>query len=193
MRGMGLAAGLCAALIAFSPARACLPPLLESRLADESDADYAARTEALRHEREAARLKERQTMALSISEAIFIARDTDWAPIRRQPLRNGRPPPMATISYAPSYFKPVAWFRGPRTTALFQLRVTMTDCGLMGTGDTASSQPGDLYVFFAHKGPLSRKALIDAIAVDRISDPALMEFVAKYRRKPAAPPALSPQ
>jgi hypothetical protein len=132
-------------------------------------------------------------MALSNADAIFIARDTNWTPIRRRQIRNGRPLPVGIISYAPPYFKPVAWFRGPRTTVLFQIRMTMTDCGLMGTGDTASSQPGDVYLFFAHKGPTSQKRLIDAIAVDRINDPALMEFVAKYRRKPAASPALSPQ
>ena len=45
-------------------------------------------------------------------------------------------------------------------------------------------------MFFAAKTPLFRENLIDAIAVDSITDPALTDFVAKYRKaKPKVPPA----
>ena len=50
----------------------------------------------------------------------------------------------------------------------------------MALGDTTSSKEGDLFVFFARKGRISDDTLIDAIAVDKINDPALMDLVAPY-------------
>ena len=58
----------------------------------------------------------------------------------------------------------------------------------MSFGDTDHSQPGSLYLFFARKGPLSEKTLIDAIALDAIDHPALAAFVAKYRKRPTLRP-----
>jgi len=58
----------------------------------------------------------------------------------------------------------------------------------MSLGDTTGSDTGDLFVFFAHKRPLSANTIIDAIAVGSITDPALTDFVAKYRNaKPKRP------
>lgn len=59
-------------------------------------------------------------------------------------------------------------------------------CGPMSFGDTSQSQPGDHYLFFARKGPLTETTLIDAIALDSIDHPALNAFVAQYRKRPAA-------
>jgi hypothetical protein len=56
----------------------------------------------------------------------------------------------------------------------------------MSFGDTSQSQPGDHYLFFARKGPLTEATLIDAIALDSIDHPALNAFVAQYHKRPAA-------
>ena len=100
--------------------------------------------------------------------------------------RPGRPPPPVPlprlIPYpAPTYFKPIDWFRGAKTTALFKVSRSNTSCGPMSLGDTTFSQAGSLYVFFARNGPLTERTLIDAIAVDKITDPVLIDFVAGYR------------
>ena len=179
-----------------SPARACMPPLLDPMLPGETQDAYRARTDILQRERAAKWLKERQTDDLQRADAVFVARDTWWSPPPRPRLRGGRPlpPKIMVIPYpAPSYFKPVDWFRGPRTRALFRVTTSNTSCGPMSIGDTTFSQEGKLFVFFARKGPLSEKTLIDAIAIDRIDDPVLMEFIAPHRGKPPAGPALSPR
>jgi len=185
------------ALISPAAARACLPAPPELRLEGESDSAYQARSAVVQQQRADAWLKERQTRALSRANLIFIGRDTVWWPPDKGKVRwkKGRPVPPPVIVPrltfpAPSYFKPIAWLRGAKTTDLFQLRADWTDCGALGLGDTSSSEAGDLFVFFAAKTPLFRENLIDAIAVDSITDPALTDFVAKYRKaKPKVPPA----
>lgn len=157
-----------------------MPP--EPRLEGESDQAYQARVDTLRREQAERWLKERQAVALRRAEVIFIARDTAWYPDARPRVRNGRLLPLRPLSYpAPSYFKPLAWFRGRRTTDLFQLRAGYSSCGPMGFGDTTSSRHGDRFVFFARKGRVTQDSLIDAIAIDKIDDPALLAFVMKHR------------
>jgi hypothetical protein len=60
--------------------------------------------------------------------------------------------------------------------------MSFSSCGLRGLGDTSNSQPGNLYLFFARKGPVSEATLIDAITLDPIDHPALNAFVARYRK-----------
>lgn len=168
-------------------AQACMPMPPEPRLEGESDAAYKTRTDTLLRERQAAWFKERQTDDLQRAAIIFVARDTDWWPTPKPRYRNGRPlPPVVPMLHypAPSYFKPIDWFRGPKSTGLFKLTPDNTSCGPMGVGDTTWSQTGNLFVFFAKKWPATGDTLIDAIAVDKIDDPVLLPFVAKYRKNP---------
>jgi len=85
------------------------------------------------------------------------------------------------------YFEPVAWFRGHPAQTRFRVEREWSMCGPSGIGDTPYSQTGDLYLLFARQGPLSEKTLIDAIALDKIDDPALTAFAAKYRGKAQLP------
>lgn len=57
----------------------------------------------------------------------------------------------------------------------------------MSLGDTSASKPGNLYLFFGRKGPVSKATLIDAIALDMVDHPALNAFVAKHRKAPPPP------
>lgn len=173
-----------------APAYPCSVPPPEPPRPGESIAAYYARIAALHKEQEVAWLKDRQTSGLQGADLIFIARATARWPVPRPASRNGRPvPPRVTPPPypAPSYYKPIAWFRGPRITDLFKLRRANTSCGPMGLGDTTYGKSGDLYVFFARKGRLSEKTIVDVIAVDRINDPALAEFVAKFRGEQKPP------
>ena len=156
----------------------------------ESITAYYARISALHQQQEAASLKDRQTRGLQGADLIFIALETVWWPAPRPTSRNGRPvlPRLKPVPYpAPSYYKPIAWFRGLRVTDMFKLRRANTSCGPMGIGDTTFGKSGNLYVFFARKGQLSEKTIIDAIALERINDPALAEFVATFRGKSEPP------
>jgi len=156
----------------------------------ETQQAYRARIDAEQREQQARWFRERQAGNLERADVIFIARDTPWSPPYRPQWRSGRllPPKLIPFSYPmPTYFKPIAWFRGGKATGLFKVTGGNTSCGPYSLGDTTFSQTGQLFVFFAHKGPLNDKTLIDAIAVDKINDPALMDFVAPYRGKsPAA-------
>lgn len=192
-RRVALLAALGVAALVISPAQACSPVPMPPPLRDESPNAYKARVEALQRRQAAEWIRARQDRALKEADAIFIARDTVWTPpYRPAPVRRGRsgeplpppPVPLVEVEYpAPSYYKPVDWLTGARSTALVRIARSNTTCGPMSIGDTSLSQPGNLYVFFARKGPLSEKNLIDAIAIDRISDPTLMTFVARYRAK----------
>jgi len=192
IRHFSLAICLTGTALTVAPAHACLPMLAEPRLPNENDEAYRVRTGAVERERATDRLHARQAVALQDADAIFIARDTPWSPPAKT--RRGRPALIRLPQFPyslPIYFEPVDWFRGPQSKALLRVSSAYTSCGPMSIGDTTFSQVGSLYVFFAHKGPLSEKMLIDAIAVDRIDDPALMEFVAKYRGKSPPDPTLS--
>lgn len=198
MKGcFSLAAVLGAAAFAAYPASACSIALPPPALPGESPEAYKARIAEQERERIAARMRTRQANLLNHADLIFIGRDTAWAPRYRPPSarrdRAGRPLPPRPVRPvvieipAPSHYKPVAWFRGPQSQASFKVSRSQTTCGAMSIGDTTNSTEGDLYLFFARKGPLSEKTLIDAIALDKIDDPALIAFVAKYRGKPPAP------
>lgn len=193
---IALAAVLGAAALAASPAWACTIQPPPAALPGESPDAYKARVRELYRKEAADLARMRQTDALRNADLIFIARDTAWAPrYRSPPVRRGRagqplPPvplrPVVVKYPAPSYFTPIDWLRGARTDTLFRVERFDTSCGPQGFGDTMPSQPGDLYLFFARRGPLSEKTLIDAIALDKIDNPALTAFVARHRGKPTA-------
>ena len=198
VKDIPFAIALSAMALSTLPAKACVI-WTEPPLPGETNSAYEIRVEALRRRQAAESLKDRQVRALEQAQLIFIARDTDWRPPYPSPpvqkARPGRPPPFVppprppVIEYpAPSYYKPIDWFRGMRSTRVFRVRGSNTSCGPMSIGDTTNGSEGDLYVFFARKGPLSEKTLIDAIALDAIDHPALAAFVAKYRKPPAARP-----
>lgn len=195
MRGcFTLAAVLGAAAFAASPASACSIALPPPALPGESPEAYKARIAEQERKQTEAWMRTRQANLLNHADLIFIGRDTPWAPrYRPSPSRQdraGRPlpprpvPPILIEIPAPSHYRPVAWFRGPPSQALFKVSRSQTTCGAMSIGDTTNSTEGDLYLFSARKGPLSEKTLIDAIALDKIDDPALIAFVARYRGKP---------
>lgn len=197
MKVAGLVA-VCAVAIS-EPASACTIPPPPPQLQGETVAAYEARLARLYREREMARAQARITRGLADAALIFVARDTAWAPSYRQrPLpkaRPGQPPPSIprpiapVIAYpAPSYFKPIDWIRGSPVSRIFRVNRSDTSCGPMSLGDTSASEPGNLYLFFARKGPVSEATLIDAIALDSIDHPALTAFVAKYRKRPTARP-----
>lgn len=184
----------CIALLASAPALACMPAPAEPRLPNESNEAYRTRVAEIEKANTIRWAKERQERALE-ADIIFIARNRDWSPPPppqpRVKLRPGQvpppvPPPVPVLfdPYNPKfYFKPVAWFRGDKVTDLFVTHTSMTTCGFQGFGDVQFPQPGDLFVFFANKVPLTEDALIDAIAFDKIDNPALVEFIAQYRAK----------
>ena len=167
-------------------AYACQPAIPEHRIEGESDQAHKARVDTLVRDREAAWFKQRQIDDLQRATVVFIARDTDWWPMPRQRYRNGRPLPPVIPKFrypASSYFKPIDWLRGGKSTDLFAVERYYTSCGPMSLGDTNFSEKGQLFVFFASKWPANRDTLIDAIALDKINDAALMGFVAPYRGK----------
>lgn len=196
MGRIALVAALSVATLFASPARACSPVPVPPPLPGESPEAYKARIAEQERKQAADWMRARQTRALQQADLIFIARDTAWMPpYRPPPVRRGRagqplppkPIPPVLIEYpAPSYFKPIGWFRGAQSPTLFRVNRSLTSCGPMSIGDTTNSSEGNLYLFFARNGPLSEKTLIDAIAIDRIDDPALVAFVAKHRGKPPA-------
>ena len=188
----GLACVLLATAAVATNAHACTPQEPLPRLAGESDDAYKTRTDAVWRGLQATWLKQRQSDDLQRATVIFIARDTAWAPPQKPRYRNGRllPPVVPAFRYPPpSYYKPIDWFRGPKSTDLFKLDRGMTSCGgAVSVGDASFSEPRTLFVFFASKWPATEDTLIDAIALDRINDPALMDFVARYRGK--SPPVV---
>jgi hypothetical protein len=180
------AAGVTLALLAVTPADACTIRLPEPPLPGESDDAYRVRTEALAREQEARWLKDRQKNNLLQADWVFVARHVYWFPPSapyKPKYRNGVPLPIPPVKFeypAPIHFKPLTWLKGPEYSKIFKVTKDNTNCGPMALGDTTFSQEGDLFVFFARKGRISDETLIDAIAVNKINDPALIEFVAPY-------------
>lgn len=184
--------GVCIAASA-PEVRACslVPP--EPPLAGEGNEAYQRRIEALGREREAHRpameaewLRHRQAEGLERASMIFIARNTPWAspPVRSNRRRVPIPPPVYSPYFSFSYFTPVAWLRGRQSRAPFRLEATMNSCGgLSGIGDATDSIPGAQLIFFATGEPFTSLTLIDAIAIDKITDPTLLAFVARSRRQ----------
>ena len=181
-KSVGLAIALSVAALASSQAWACARAPTPPRLSGESTEAYAARIGELNYKRELESARMRQAEGLRGADFIFIARDTA-APNRTSTTYR---PTGARAAPPPAYYKPIDWFRGQRSTASFRVQRSMTMCGILSFGDTSPSRPGNLYLFFARKGPLSEKTMIDAIALDKIDDPALSTFVAKYRGKTSA-------
>lgn len=177
---IGPAVALSVAALASPQAWACATVPTPPRLSGESTGAYAARIGELDYKRELESARMRQAEGLRGADLIFIARDT----AARNRISTTYRPTGARA--APAYYKPIDWFRGQRSTASFRVQRSMTLCGILSFGDTSPSEPGNLYLFFARKGPLSEKTLIDAIALDKIDDPALTAFVARYRSKPSA-------
>jgi len=172
---------------AFAPeARACMliPP---QPLAGESAAAYRQRLEALEREEEAQRpareaewLRQRQADGLEHASIIFIARNTE--PPQARSARRG-PPVLRPYDWSTSYFTPVAWLRGRQASAPFVVHAGTNSCGgLDGVGDVTLNETGAEFIFFASGEPFTELTLIDAIAVDKITDPALVAFVARSRR-----------
>jgi hypothetical protein len=173
-------------------ARACSPVPLDPPLPGESSDAYRVRVEALQREREAQRpaleaewLRDRQAQGLEHAPIIFIARKTPWTPPPRRSTRRvpPPPPPVYSLDYSVSYYTPVAWLRGRPTSARFSVQATRNSCGGMtGVGDETLSEPGTEFIFFATGVPFTELTLIDAIAVDRVTDPTLVAFIARSRR-----------
>jgi hypothetical protein len=180
------AAGVTMALFAVTPVDACTIRLPEPPLPGESDDAYRVRTEALAREQEVRSLKERQENDLLQADWVFVARHVYWSPPYKPKYRNGVPLPIPPVKFeypAPIHFKPLTWLKGPEYSQIFKVTTHNTTCGPMALGDTTFSMEGDLFVFFARKGQISDKTLIDAIAVNKINDPALIDFVAPYLSK----------
>jgi hypothetical protein len=180
------AAGVTLALLAVTPADACTIRLPEPPLPGESDDAYRVRTEALAREQKVRWLKERQENDLRRADWVFVARHISWSPTYKPKYRNGVPLPIPLPKFqypAPMHFKPLTWLKGPEHNKTFKLSTYNTSCGPMALGDTTFSEEGDLFVFFARKGRISDDTLIDAIALDKINDPALIDFVRPYRSK----------
>lgn len=198
--------------LVISPAWGCSPPPLPPELPGESDDAYWARIMRSGRQLELEEATRRIDAGLRTADLIFIARDTIWQPPARPlPVRSkvrpsvrrplggqvarphwGPVPPLPARKERiglsnPSYFAPIAWYRGPPSRAWFKVSRDYSTCGPMSFGDTDHSQLGDLYLFLARKGPVSEATLIDAIALDSIDHPALNAFVAKVRKAP--PPA----
>jgi hypothetical protein len=175
------------AVFAVSPADACSIAPPQPPLPGESDKDYHTRTEALAHENEVRWLKERQEGNLQRADWVFVARHVEWSPPynpSKPKYRNGIPViiPRPKFEYpTPTYFKPLRWLKGPEYSKVFKVETFNTSCGPMSLGDTKFSEHGSLFVFFARKGRITDNTLIDAIAVDKINDPALIDFVRPYR------------
>ena len=187
MRALGRiahVAGVIVAMLSVSPANACTIRQPEPPLPGEGDDAYRVRTETLAREQQARWLKERQEYNLQQADWVFVARHISWAPHYKQRYRNGVPVPvpLPEIDYrAPMHFKPLTWLKGPKLSKAFKVSTYNTSCGPMALGDTTFSAEGNLFVFFARKGRISDDTLIDAIAVEKINDPALKDFVAPYR------------
>lgn len=177
-------AGASVALLSVSPANACSIAPPEPPHQGESDQDYHIRTEALARENEARWLKERQERNVQQADWVFVARHIQWSPPYKPKYRNGAPVPIPPIKFdypVPVHFKPLTWLKGPELSKTFKVSTYNTSCGPMSLGDTMFSEVGDLFVFFARKGRISDDTLIDAIAVDKINDSALVDLVAPYR------------
>jgi hypothetical protein len=188
MRWLALAIMFASIATSAPEARACEVGLLPPRLAGENDAAYRQRIAALEREREAQRpareaewLRYRQTEGLEHASMIFIARGTE--PPQEHSARRS-PPVLTRVEWPPSsYYTPVAWLRGRQVSAPFLVRTSATSCGtLVGVGDANPGDPGAQFVFFASGEPFTGLTLMDAIAIDKVTDPTLVAFVARSRR-----------
>ena len=191
VRFFALTTGVIGAITVAVPASACLPPVPEPRLAGESDLAYQARVEKMSREYEEQRSSRRQQSALS-APILFIAREasTDfyrqeaekWAASQPKP-KPGEPPvpPPPPQVPIPLYFQPVTWIKGMGAPEIFRIETRRTCGSYSSLGDTRSTGEGTDFLFSAREGPISENTLIDAIAIDMITEPELVKLVAAYR------------
>lgn len=190
--------GLAGSILLADPASACVLAPPQPRLAGESDFSYQARVEKMSREIDEQRSIQRQQSALK-APILFIAREASteffqqetakWAAAQPKPKRGDPPvPPVPPPPQFPiaSYFQPVTWIKGTGSPAIFRIETRLTTCGPWSLGDTGAASDGDLLVFFAQEGPISEKTLIDAITIDKLTEPELVELVARHREDPGA-------
>ncbi len=193
---IALAAALSAVSLTSSPVLACATVIRDRQRPGESLEAYEARLTKIER-REARRyIRERQSTSLRNANMIFIGREVEVPMPKRNPLPPAEQTDPSTVTITAQrievasprrvYFKPTDWLRGQPSSETFSIGGSLSNCGFRSLGDTSDSQPGDLYLFFARKGPVSEATLIDAIAVDSIDHPALNAFVVKYRKHPVA-------
>lgn len=194
IRSFVLTMGLGGSIIIADPASACVLAPPEPRLAGESDLAYRTRIEKMSHEIEGRRSIQRQQSALK-APTLFIAREAStefhkqeaakWAAAQPKPKRGDPPPPPVPLPPPqfpiPRYFQPVTWIHGAGSPAIFRIETHLTSCGPWSLGDTSAAGEGELLLFFAREGPVSENTLIDAIAIDMITEPELVKLVAAYR------------
>ena len=197
MRSFALITGLASAIILAEPASACTPIPPEQRLEGESDLAYQARVEKIGHERDEQRALQRQQSAL-IAPVLFIGREASAAVYRleaekwsaeqanlRKPGEPPIPPPPLHVPQ-PRYFEPIVWINGTGSQSIFRIEASVTMCGTWWRGDTGSAGEGALLLFSARQGPISENTLIDALAIDKITEPELVELVATHQEHPGA-------
>jgi len=186
-----LLTGLASSLIVASPTSACAPSRPpEPQLEGESLSAYQARIEKMEREYDTWR----QQRALN-APTIFIARkaNTDFYLREAERLAAAQSKPRADVQPPPppsppqfrviGYFQPIAWAKGAGEQAIFQLRTPFTNCGSGSVGDTEFAQEGDQFVFLAQDGPISEKTIIDAIAIDKVTDPELVDLLARHHER----------
>ncbi|HEY0597131.1 hypothetical protein, partial [Sphingopyxis sp.] len=105
-----------------------------------------------------------------------------WAASQPRP-KPGEPPvpPPPPEFPVPLHFQPVAWIKGTGSSAIFRIETHMTTCSYWSLGDTRSAGEGTGLLFSARESPISESTLIDAIAIDKITEPELVKLVAAHR------------
>lgn len=185
-----LLAGLASSIIVANPASACTPPRPpEPQPEGESLSAYQARIEKMKHEYD----EWRKQRALN-APIIFISRKANTAFFQQEaekleaaqskPKKHGQPPPPPPQFRLIGYFQPIAWVKGTGAQAILLIKTPITGCGYEPLGDTESAKEGEHLIFFAQDGPISENTLIDAIAIDKITEPELLELVARHRERP---------
>lgn len=187
-------AALAGSILLANPASACVPDPRAWQQEGESVAAYEARVQKMERERS----ERRQQGALN-APTLFIVRAATgeffeqeaakWrAAEQMRSAQSGEPPipPPPPAFPAPAYFRPIAWLRGAGSPDLISIETRQTTCGYMAMGDTLFAKDGVEYVFAAREGPISEKTLLDAIAIDKITAPELVELIARHREHPGA-------
>jgi hypothetical protein len=195
IRTFALFAGLAGSIMLADPASACVPLLPEPRLEGESDLAYQTRVEKMKREWDEQRAVRRQQNALN-APTLFIARAASatvyrqeaekWSAEQAKLRKPGEPPappipPPPPQVPGPLYFQPITWIKGTGSPAMLRIEAHVTMCDSWWLGDTSSAKEGEDLLFSAREGPISENTLIDAIAIDKITEPELVELVAKHR------------
>lgn len=187
MAKLFLFAGVVATIILADPAFACITPPPEPRLQGESDAAYQVRMAQKSHEASEQHNLQRQQNALR-APILFIARNVDaevraqeeakWRADELKLRKRGDPPipPPPKMVPQPLHFQPVTWIKGSGSSAIFQVAPQGSTCGLYAyIGD---AQERERLLFLAYEDPISGRGLIDAIALDKITDAELAKLIA---------------